>query len=288
MDEKGVVHREVELVPLTGREEELLAQNRKKESATMVTTVISRCVKRLGTIEPVSETAVRSMLIADRQFLLLKLREITFGDKVHFTVSCPWPDCKKQVDVEFSIRDISVKESKPPGLCHTMELSEKAAIRNGDGESYKKITYRLPNGSDQESVSPMLHENEAKALTQLLERCILAIGPRQNPGKDLLDMISPLARMEIETHMAATAPCLDLDLETDCPECEREFTVPFDLHHFFFGELRTSLGLLYREVHYLAYHYHWSEDEIMTMTREKRHNYIDVLADEIERMNNAI
>lgn len=287
MDEKGGIHREVELVPLTGREEELLAQNRKKESATMVTTVISRCVKRLGSIEPVSEAVARNMLIADRQFLLLKLREVTFGDKVQFTVSCPWPDCKKQVDMDFSTGEISVKESVPPGLCYSMELSEKAAIQNGDSEPGRKITYRLPNGSDQETVSPMLHENEARALTLLLERCILAIGPRQNPGRELLDMISPLARMEIEKHMAAAAPCLDLDLETDCPECERKITVPFDLHHFFFGELRTSLDLLYREVHYLAYHYHWSEEEIMAMTREKRHNYIEVLADEIERMNNA-
>ena len=57
---------------------------------------------------------------------------------------------------------------------------------------------------------------------------------------------------------------------------------------FVLGELHTSLDLLYREVHYLAYHYHWSEREIMEMPRAKRRRYIEVLADEIERLSDAI
>ena len=40
-------------------------------------------------------------------------------------------------------------------------------------------------------------------------------------------------------------------------------------------------------MHYLAYHYHWSEGEIMAMTRDKRRTYIDVLADAIEVLNNG-
>ena len=51
------------------------------------------------------------------------------------------------------------------------------------------------------------------------------------------------------------------------------------------GELRTDGELIYQEVHYLAYHYHWSEHEIMEMTRDKRRKYIDVLADAIEVLN---
>jgi len=49
--------------------------------------------------------------------------------------------------------------------------------------------------------------------------------------------------------------------------------VPFDIHRFVLGELRTDRDLLYREVHYLAYHYHWSEQEIMAMTRDKRQRF---------------
>ena len=59
-------------------------------------------------------------------------------------------------------------------------------------------------------------------------------------------------------------------MEAQCPECGHDFSVPFDPQEFFFGELRTSRDFLYREVHYLAYHYHWSEQEIMAMPRDKR------------------
>lgn len=288
VDEAGIVHQEAQLTPLTGKEEELLAQSRGQESASLVTNVLSRCLKRLGPIEPVPEGVVRCLLIADRQYLLLKLREMTFGDRVQASVSCPWPDCREKVDINFSIKDIPIKESLDKGPFYRMELSPGAAFKSGNQEDYREIVFRLPNGGDQELVSPFLAENEALALSMLLERCIVEIGPVKNPGKELVDKLSPLARMEIEKHMAAAAPYVELDMEANCPECGREFTLPFDLYHFFFGELRTSLDLLYREVHYLAYHYHWSEQEIMDMTREKRHKYIEVLADEIERMNNAV
>ena len=71
------------------------------------------------------------------------------------------------------------------------------------------------------------------------------------------------------------------------PSATVRFSTPVDLHRFFFGELRTDNELLYQEVHYLAYHYHWSEAEIMAMPRTKRALYLDVLSGEIERMNGA-
>ena len=87
--------------------------------------------------------------------------------------------------------------------------------------------------------------------------------------------------------MERVTPKIELNIETDCSECGRAFVVPFDVHHFFFGELRTDSELLYRQVHYLAYHYHWSEHEIMAMPRNKRQMYVELLADEIERLNNG-
>ncbi len=104
----------------------------------------------------------------------------------------------------------------------------------------------------------------------------------------MIRRLSPIARMEIEKQMEAVAPKVDLTLEAKCHECNRDFTIPFDLQGLFFNELRVNQELLYREVHYLAFHYHWGEEEIMRMPRWRRRAYIQVLADEIERINNAI
>ncbi len=88
--------------------------------------------------------------------------------------------------------------------------------------------------------------------------------------------------------MEVAAPHVDLTLAAHCPECDREFTVPFDLQGFFLAECQTSRDFLYREVHYLAYHYHWSEHEILALTREKRRKYIAILAEEQRRVSHAI
>jgi hypothetical protein len=287
VDKDGVVHRDCILSLLSGKEEELLAQRRKPASAFLVTTILSRCVRSIGSISPISEEIARNLLIADRQYLLLKLRQITFGEEVQATISCPWPDCGKRVDIDFLIGDIPVRESADKGHVFRMELSSEGVLID-KGEELREIVFRLPNGGDQEAVSPLVYENEAEALTMLLARCIKGIGTCTEPGYELINKLSPLARMEIEKQMEEFAPNIELTMDANCPECGREFGVPFDIQDFFFGELRVSIDLLYREVHYLAYHYHWSEREIMEMPRDKRRRYIEVLADEIERLNNAV
>lgn len=286
VDKGGEIHREIELKPLTGREEELLASSQQREGASLVTAVLSRCITGIGTISPVSEELARNLLIADRQYLLLKLREATFGDQVRANIFCPWPECGKRVAVNFSINDIPVRESEDKGPIYTMILSPEIVGESSKDE--QEVIFRLPNGADQEAISPLLVENEALALTKLLGRCVQRIGNLAGMNEEIISQLSSAARLAIERQMETIAPKIDLTMDVRCYECDRDFAVPFDLQRFFFGEMRTSADLLYREVHYLAYHYHWSEREIMEMSRNRRHRYIEVLADEIERLNNAI
>ena len=287
VDDEAIAHREVELTSLTGREEELLAQYRPHLVTSLVTKVLQRCIRRIGTISPVSLEMIRSLLIADRQYLLLKLRELTLGDTIRASIFCPWSDCGQKIMVSFSSDDIPLIELVNRGPTYKMALSAEAAFIVDSGEMYREICFRLPNGSDQEELASILVENEALALTRLLQRCIHSIGPLQDLDEKTIGRLSPLARQEIEQQMEAVAPQVELTMESTCPECGREYAVPFDVQNFFFAELRTNRDLLYREVHYLAFHYHWSEREIMDMPRQKRRTYIEVLSSEIERLNDA-
>lgn len=290
VDEAGAVHRHVELTSFSGRDEEFLANNRHLNGAALVTSTLSRCVRRIGDVQPVSDDIARSLLVADRQYLLLKLREATFGDQVQATARCPWPECGERSDIGFSTQDVPVQESVDKGPWYEMQLSPGAAIVGEDGEAYRDMTFRLPNGGDQESIASILlvEEDEARASAMLLERCIQRIGPLDQPGGELTGRLTAAARMEIERQMEAIAPHVELTMEGDCPECGQAFAIPLDLTELFFSEVRISLDLLYREAHYLAYHYHWSEREIMEMPRDKRRKYIEILAEEIERLNDAV
>jgi hypothetical protein len=284
-DSEGLLHREFELAVLTGRDEELLAQIGCVETASTVTKVLSRAVHRLGNISPLTEDLVRELQVADRQYLLLMLRQSTFGEVVHADLFCPWPDCGQRVSIAFRIADIPVKEPLERAPLYSFMLSLSAT--GEQDEAQRVVSFRPPNGADQEVVSPLLAENEAEALSLLLARTVQRIGPFVPPGLERVAALSPMARAEIEAEMDRVAPKIELNIETACSECARSFLVPFDLQRFFFGELRTDSDLLYRQIHYLAYHYHWGESEIMAMPGKKRQKYIELLTDEIERLNNG-
>src|SRR5262245_27463015 len=259
-DSAGVLHREFELATLTGRDEELLAQTRCRETASLVTAVLSHGVRRVGDIAPVTEDIARQLLVADRQYLLLKLRQLTFGEQVRADLFCPWADCGRRVSIQFALDDVPVEEPAVRAPLHTLTLSPQAC---GEEAAQCEVSFRLPNGADQESLSPLLVHNEAEALSWLLARTVQRIGSHTPPSHERVAALSPLARAEIEAEMERLAPKVELTMDTGCPECGRTFAVPFDLQRLFFGELRTDRDLLYRQVHYLAYHYHWSESEIM-------------------------
>jgi hypothetical protein len=273
-DASGVLHREAELEPLTGRDEELLS-DKSVSPAALVTSLLARCVARIGAIAPVTEDVARALLVGDRQFLLLKLRQLTFGDRVDATVRCPWPGCGESVDVDFKISEVPIKEVDVHAAVQEMELSPIAAVASGLGAESARARYRLPNGEDQELLTPLLATNEAEAATQLLGRCLLGIGQEESLSVERLRNLSPAARYEIERHMESVAPGIDLTLEAQCPHCARAFPLPFDVQDFIFGDARVSHDLLYREIHYLD------------MARDKRRRYIEILADEMERLNHA-
>ena len=47
--------------------------------ARLITELLANCLVRLGTIERPAKPLIQSLYSADRHFLLMKLREITFG-----------------------------------------------------------------------------------------------------------------------------------------------------------------------------------------------------------------
>jgi hypothetical protein len=53
---------------------------------------------------------------------------------------------------------------------------------------------------------------------------------------------------------------------------------------FFFAEWMTSAEGLYEEVHHLAYHYHWREQDILELPRSKRRRYLALLASKLEQL----
>jgi hypothetical protein len=236
------------LRPLSGRDEEWLARHRDSPSAIRVTWLLNQCLLGLDGA-PVSGELVQRMLVGDREFLMMQLRRITLGDGVQAVVNCP--GCGNKMDVDFRLDEIPVQERPQTEGIFTLDLSGRT------------VRFRLPNGGDQESVANL--ENAAE---ELLDRCVVDDGGQKLSSRD---------REELVVEMEQLAPQIDVELDLTCPECSHEFELPFDITAFFFDEVAVKADELLHEVHALAFHYHWSESEILSLERRRRRAYLALL-----------
>jgi hypothetical protein len=76
---------------------------------------------------------------------------------------------------------------------------------------------------------------------------------------------------------------LEVELDLTCPECSLTFLAPFDTTAFFFHEMQINGDQLLREVHLLALYYHWSEAEILSLSRDRRRAYLGLLSDAVRQ-----
>lgn len=270
VDDDGLVHDDVELSPLTGYEEYELGNVRAGTcAATISTWVLSQCVKRVGAIRCVDESLIRSLLVGDRDYLIIKLRSLSFGSRVDCVFRCTDSQCGALMDVTFNLDEIEF-ECKPITQRY-FEVQIPTAAE--PGSDYKKlIQLRLPNGGDQETLATWM-DDEAVAVEELLKRCAR--------GSDDLEVRSS----EIDKWMHRLAPHAELDIEAECPECGRAFNHNVDVAKLFLDDLAAGLSNLERDVHVLAWHYHWSEAEILSMPRPKRRRYVMFVEKEIDRLN---
>jgi hypothetical protein len=252
---------EVELHPLTGDEEEWLARHPRMPSAQVVTRLLTACLVRIDDTAPSSDL-VRRLLVGDRDYLMLQLRRLTLGDEFQAVFRCP--ACHAKMDVTVEVDAIPVERRPQTAACYTLALPST-------GLPGRTVRFRLPTGADQEAVLGM---DLPAAVDALLKRCILDDGGR---------LLSPEECKAVVTRMDQLAPQLEVELDLTCPECVHAFLAPFDPITFFFQEMRINGDQLLREIHFLAFYYHWSEAQILRLRRDRRRAYLSLLSDALRR-----
>jgi hypothetical protein len=106
VDEKGQLHKEVTIREITGADQEaMLNPSLKSNPAKMLTALLARVITKLGTLEgrQVDTGVTANMFKSDRDFLILKLKEIDSGPEMEIDVECP--DCSKKFKAMLDISD---------------------------------------------------------------------------------------------------------------------------------------------------------------------------------------
>lgn len=220
------------------------------------------------------ERAYDSLLeltVGERDALLLAAREQTFGDDLAALARCP--ACGEML--EFATR--------------TAELRARPAVE-GAGEpaprSYRVtllpvgqpgpaayVVYRLPTAGDLIALQDM--SDVAAARRALADRCVLEVtwGGVEATAHELPDAL--LAALADE--MSTRDPQAETQLDLTCPACGGQWQALFDIAAFFWAELAAEAKRLLREVDALARAYGWREADILALSPQRRHAYLELI-----------
>jgi transcription elongation factor Elf1 len=211
-----------------------------------VTGALAAALAELGGDAPTFD-AVRRLPVGDRQFLARQLSAHLGRDAVWLTAVCG--ACGEPFDFEIRQSELPVKEA-------------------GEGFPYAEagpFRLRVPTGADQEVVADLDDEEEATRL--LFARCRVS-GP-SNDASDADDEQLAAAEEALE----AVAPEVALAALANCPSCGKTCEVAV---YPYLG-LRAFGDELFEEVHRLAANYHWSEAEILALSRHRRQLYLRLI-----------
>jgi hypothetical protein len=233
-DGSGGTHRDVVLRKMRGYEEALLC-DASLAGSRLVTELLCSCLIRLGRIEPVTAAIVASLYTADRNYLLLQLRRITLGDRLHAIYRCP--RCNEDVVAIENLGQLEVcwlNDDEPPA---DIEVRLEDGYEDRDGVLHADVVLTLPHGTDEEFVGPLARADPLKARDVLILRCIKRFGsiPKaalEAYGIKILRDLTLCDRQSIYRSFSEHMPGVNFQRTVQC-RCGARFGAVLDVTDFF-------------------------------------------------------
>lgn len=212
----------------------------------------ARALEMLAATEPEAARADLARLsVGERDRRLLRMRRALFGSLIDATVVCP--ACASRVEFDLGLDSV---------LRPTSSVRESAAIEV-DGVLWR---VRLPTSIDLLALAP----DSNTAEDQLLRRCVSTDEPIRPP-------LTAAVRDAAVAQMAALDPHADIQIDVSCPACRHTWLADFDIVSFLWTELTGWVRRLLLDVHRLAVAYGWSQADILSMSRQRRAAYLELI-----------
>jgi len=234
-EETGEVLREVTLRKMTGNEEAALADPKlRRNGGKLVTALIAGCARVDG--KPLGTDAARRLTSADRNFLLLELRRLTFGDLMEAQYVCP--RCGGTTRVVEDLAQLPVRTVEDGASDGEIEVCVLDGYRDADGAVHREFTFRLPTGADEEAAHALRDDNPSRQRDALITNCLLRVGdlePRRMRalGVRVLTDLSMGDRRLIQRRFEEEVPGPELTRAVTCDRCGEEQRQTLDMSHFF-------------------------------------------------------
>ncbi|WP_326772972.1 T4 family baseplate hub assembly chaperone [Streptomyces sp. NBC_01445] len=236
VDDAGEAQRRVTLRKMTGREEALLADPaNQRNGGRLVTALLHSCMTGLGDLTSVRRADVEALYSVDRNYLLIKLRSLTFGPELAAVYGCS--SCGERFEQLEDLDALPTRmlaDGEPPEDI-SVELQDGYLDR--DGAVHTSLTLRLARGSDETAAAPQMRKNASLGKNALLARCMKSLGDLPTHrleaiGPKILADLTLTDRRLIDRAFDDDAPGIDLMRELDCPSCGHEMRSSLDMTNF--------------------------------------------------------
>lgn len=253
-------HRVAVLRPLTGRQEAEIGARAPDPRA--VSHILADRLVRVGGLEELSVRRVLLMSRGDRSHLLLTLRAAMLGDDLRLTLTCPNPACHAPIPVVLSTQTVcDISPAVAP---------RQIAVPTPLGEAL----IREPTGED----DAVIAEAATAADALLWSRLLLRLGERAGLSPEEWLALPATVRTAIALGLARGQRGPKLSGSAQCAACAawREWRI--EPAALLSAELRLGAARIVDEIHALAWHYHWSEESILDLPRQRRWRYLKLLS----------
>jgi len=245
---KGFVFR-----PLTGEVELMLSEWHGSNMPDAVSHCLSTALDEVGGKKANLE-CMAALSVGDRHHLMRRLQILLDGDSGWYSASCS--QCHSDFDFQLNLSQLPVKAA-------------------GEGYPFVDVAtsagrcrFRVPNGSDQSALAQ--YSDGEQACAELLRRCLVSVDGVQT---DTSIVFSVADKEKIEIALDAVAPDIGCEISVACVTCHANNSVALNPYAF----IGKASQHIIPEIHKIAWYYHWGEDEILRMPRQRRRRYLDMI-----------
>jgi hypothetical protein len=201
--------------------------------------------------------ALEELGIGERDRVLVQLRELLFGHKLHALVDCQ--SCGIVLELELATSTLLGASGGP-------ELVEV------DAEGYR-LSCRVPRASDLADAAATGSVGAARDV--LVSRAVVSaeldgqpVAPVDLPDRVVTAVAAALADAE---------PLAHVELPINCDACGATWSRPLDIDGYLWREVDAWATRLLGEIHALATAYGWSESDILALSPRRRRRYLELV-----------